>query len=281
MTVNAALTQAIAALREAGIEGAATDARRLMAAALGADGSRLSLVGPDTLEPDQSALLQAYVTARLSRQPVAQIIGKRAFYGRDFKVTADVLDPRPETETLVDIALSAPFETVLDVGTGSGCILVTLLAEVPNARGEGVDLSARALDVAQENARWHAVAERAVFYRSDYLGAVTGPYDLIVSNPPYIAAREMADLSPEVREWEPHLALTPGTDGLAAYRVLAAQAAQFLNETGRIVVEIGYAQGADVCALFKQAMWDRVTLHADLNGHDRVVSAVKSASQLL
>lgn len=275
------MSQAIAELRSAGIDGAATDVRRLMAHALGVDGSRLTLHGPDPLEPAAAALFQAYVNARLQRQPVAQIIGKRAFYGRDFAITADVLDPRPDTELLVDVALSDPFQTVLDVGTGSGCILVTLLAEAPHARGEGVDLSAPALKVAEVNARAQGVDGRAVFYRSDYLGAVTGPFDLIVSNPPYIAASEMAGLSPEVRDWEPHLALTPGIDGLAAYRILAAQGAQFLVPLGRILVEIGYEQGPGVVALFEQALWGDVTLHQDLNGHDRVVSARKTAAQVL
>ena len=142
-------------------------------------------------------------------------------------------------------------------------------------------LSAAALAVAEQNAISCGVAERAAFYRSDWLSGASGPYDLIVSNPPYIAEDEMAGLARDVREWEPHMALTPGADGLKVYRVLAADAAQFLTADGRIIVEIGAGQGPDVVALFEQALWANVGLFKDINGKDRVVCAQKSPAQVI
>ena len=280
-TVQSALMAAIARLREAGIVEPAPDTRRLMAQALGIAASRLTLHSHDTISAQAAATFEAYVDARLDHQPVAQIIGRRAFYGREFIVTKAVLDPRPDTETLIERALTAPYSKVLDLGTGSGCILVTLLAENPAATGEGGDLSAAALAVAQQNAAACGVADRAAFYRSDWLSGASGPYDLIVSNPPYIAEDEMAGLARDVREWEPHMALTPGADGLKVYRVLAADAAQFLTLGGRIIVEIGAGQGADVVALFEQALWADVGLFKDINGKDRVVCAQKSPAQVI
>jgi release factor glutamine methyltransferase len=280
-TVQSALMAAIVRLREAGVAEPAPDARRLMAHALGIAASRLTLHSHDTISAQAAVTFEAYVDARLGHQPVAQIIGRRAFYGREFVVTKDVLDPRPDTETLIERALSAPYSKVLDLGTGSGCILVTLLAENPAATGEGADLSAAALAVAQQNAAACGVADRAAFYRSDWLSGASGPYDLIVSNPPYIAEDEMAGLARDVREWEPHMALTPGADGLKVYRVLASDAAQFLTADGRVIVEIGAGQGADVVVLFEQALWINVGLFKDINGKDRVVCAQKSPAQVI
>jgi release factor glutamine methyltransferase len=280
-TVQSALMAAIVRLREGGIADSALDARHLMAYALGVAASRLTLHSHDALSAHAAATFQAYVDARLGHQPVAQIIGRRAFYGREFIVTKDVLDPRPDTETLIEKALSAPYSKVLDLGTGSGCILITLLAENPVATGEGVDLSAAALAVAQQNANACGVSDRATFYRSDWLSGATGPYDLIVSNPPYIAEDEMAGLARDVRDWEPHIALTPGADGLKVYRALSVEAAQFLTKDGRMVVEIGAGQGPDVVALFEQAFWSNVALFRDINGRDRVVCAQKSPAQVV
>ena len=191
-------------------------------------------------------------------------------------VTPDVLDPRPETETLVAAALEQPFARLLDLGTGSGCILISLLADRPSAQGVGTDLSDAALEVARRNAGQLGVAERVRFLRSDWFGGVQGRFDLIVSNPPYIAEDEMAALAPEVRDWEPRAALTPGGDGLAAYRAIAQGAGARLMAGGRLILEIGPTQGAAVTALLRAAGFDCVEIRPDLDGRDRVVIAARS-----
>ncbi|WP_126976584.1 peptide chain release factor N(5)-glutamine methyltransferase [Frigidibacter oleivorans] len=272
-TAADALRAAVPVLRAAGIEAAAGDARRLLAHAMGVAAERVTLHLADPLDDAQAARFAAAVAARAARQPVAQITGERLFWGRSFRVTRDTLDPRPETELLVAAALEQPFATILDLGTGTGCILLTLLAERPAARGTGTDLSAAALAVAAENAARLGLAPRADFRQADWFDGVEGPFDLIVSNPPYIAAAEMADLAPEVRDWEPHLALTPGGDGLDAYRAIAAGAGAHLAPGGRLMVEIGPRQGAAVAALFSSAGLRAARVLPDLDGRDRVVTA--------
>ncbi len=271
----AALRDAIARLVKAGVPEAPGDARRLLSHALEIAPDRLTLAlgDHDALTPDQCQRLDAAIAARCARQPVAQITGCRAFWGRSFAVTRDTLDPRPETETLIALALAASFTRLLDLGTGTGCIGLTLLAERPDALGLLTDLSPRALAVAQDNARLLGVADRAAFRVSDWFDQVQGGFDLIVSNPPYIAADEMADLSPDVRDWEPQLALTPGGDGLDPYRRIAAQVAGHLAPGGRLLVEIGPSQGAAVRDLFAAAGLARIEVHPDLDGRDRVVTA--------
>jgi release factor glutamine methyltransferase len=187
-----ALRDATARLQAAGVEGAARDARRLLAHALGVAPDVLAGRMTDPVPEAAGATFAALVARRAAREPVSHLTGVRAFWGREFRVTRDVLDPRPETETLVALALEAPFRRVLDLGTGSGCILVTLLAERPGAQGVGTDVSAQALVIAGENAARHGVAQRLVLTPSDWFGDIGGRYDLIVSNPPYIAAEEMA-----------------------------------------------------------------------------------------
>jgi release factor glutamine methyltransferase len=270
-----ALQEGVARLRWAGIADAARDGRLLLAHAMGRAANRLTLHMSDSLNPVQMAAYEAALAARLARQPVAQIIGQRLFWGRSFKVTRDVLDPRPETETLVAAALEEPAQKVLDLGTGSGCILLSVLAEMPVAKGTGVDLSPEALAVAMANAAYLGLAERAGFHLSDWFGAVEGRYDLILSNPPYIAADEMAGLAPEVRDWEPHLALSPGGDGLAAYRTIAAGAGARLLPGGRLMVEIGPTQGKAVSGLFMAAGFSDIRVLPDMDGRDRVVAVRK------
>lgn len=273
MTAAEALRAAIPRLAAAGVEDAARDARLLLAHAMEIAADRLTLHLPDPLAPAAAARFETAIAARAARQPVAQITGRRLFWGRPFRVTRDTLDPRPETETLVATALEDPFARVLDLGTGTGCILLTLLAERPQASGTGLDLSPAALAVAAENAAALGLAARADFAPSDWFAAATGRYDLIVSNPPYIAAAEMAALSPEVRAWEPHLALTPGGDGLAAYRAIAAGARAHLAPGGRLLLEIGPTQGAAVAGLLKAAGLTGVEIRKDMDGRDRVVAA--------
>lgn len=265
-----AVTQLVAA----GVPGAAQDAAVLLAHVMGVGRADLALLAPQTvLTAAQATQLAAAITARANRQPVSQITGTRMFWGRAFGVTPDVLDPRPETETLIAAALRVPFASVLDLGTGSGCILLTLLAERGAATGFGVDLSQAALDVAQANQRRLAPQAAVTWGQGSWYAPVTGRFDLIVSNPPYIAADEMPNLSPEVREWEPHLALTPGGDGLAAYRAIIRGAAAHLMPGGWLMVEVGPTQGAAVAGFCADAGLCDIGCLPDLDGRDRVVLA--------
>ena len=273
MTGAEALRAALPRLQAAGVVGAARDLRLLLAFAIGIPADRLTLVLQDPLSDPAIARFDAAVAARVARQPVSQIVGGRQFWGRWFRITPDVLDPRPETETLIAAALGGAFSRVLDLGTGSGAILITLLAERPLATGVGVDLSRQALSVAAGNAAALAVAERAVFQHSDWLRDVRGRFDLVVANPPYIAEDEMPGLSPEVRGWEPLLALTPGGDGLEAYRRILRDIGSVLAPSGRLLLETGARQGAAVAALCRDAGLQAVTLLQDMDGRDRVISA--------
>jgi len=212
------------------------------------------------------------VAVRSLHQPVSHIIGKRDFWNHTFLVNASVLDPRPDTESLVAAALKVPFDTVLDLGTGSGAIILSLLAEMPQAAGVATDISAEALDTAQRNAGRIGVSDRVRFMEANWFEGLSGRFDLIVSNPPYVSAAEMATLAPEVRDWEPHLALTPGGDGLGAYRRLAAGLGGFLAPGGRAFFEIGYQQAADVLKIFTDAGFDQLEVLQDMSGHDRVVA---------
>lgn len=258
--------------REAGLPSPERDARWLMAACLGIPRERLTLHLQDPVSNEVEFFYPHYVRDRLNRIPVSRILGEREFWGRVFKVTEDTLDPRPETESLVELALSEPFRDVLDLGTGTGCILVTLLAERPEATGVGTDISERAVLVAGENAARHGVADRLILPLSDWYDDVGGRFDLIVSNPPYIAASEMDGLDPEVRDHDPRIALTDEADGLSAYRRITAGARDHLRPGGRLLVEIGPTQGGAVAKLFLDAGLENVEVHKDMDGRDRVVS---------
>lgn len=273
-TVALALRAGAARLSAEGID--AGDARYLLAYALGVGRDRLMLMGPDTVPEAAQTRYEQALSQRLNRVPVSKIIGTRAFWGRDFTVTENVLDPRPETESLIAEALSGPVPArLLDLGTGSGCIAITLLTEWTQAQGVATDVSPAALEVAAGNADALGVAARLNLCLSDWFGAVEGEFDLIVSNPPYISETEMAELTPEVLNHDPHLALTPGGDGLAPYRVIAQQGRAHLTPAGRALVEIGWKQGADVADLFRQHGWTEVRVLPDLDGRDRVVAATR------
>ena len=273
MTLAEALAQGAASLRAAGIDGAERDARALLAAAAGIDRGRLTLHLPDALPEAAAQRFFGMIRDRAARRPVSHILGGRLFFDRWFRVTPDVLDPRPETEVLVRLALQQSFADLLDLGTGSGCIAISLLAERPQATGLATDISPGALAVAGANARHHDVQHRLRLVRGDWFGAVDGRFDLIVSNPPYIAAAEIPGLAPEVRDHEPPGALTDGADGLSAYRAIAARVLAHLDPGGRLLLEIGAAQGAAVSRILEAAGLDEVTLHTDLDGRNRIVSA--------
>jgi len=244
----------------------------ILAEATGWSAARVGTAAGEALPDAARAVAEAMLARRLSREPLAQILGNWPFYGRSFRVTRDTLTPRPDTETLVDLALTAPFARVLDLGTGTGAIAVTLLAERPEATGVAGDISGAALAVAAGNAARHGVAARLDLRQADWWDGIVGRFELIVSNPPYVTEAEYAGLAPEITEWEPRGALTPGGDGLAAYRAIARGLAAHLAPGGRCLVEIGAGQGAAVAALFQAAGLDGVTVHPDINGKARVVS---------
>lgn len=265
--------QGAARLGAAGVPEAGRDARLLARWAAGLDGPAFAAAADAPAGADEAARFEAAIAARAVRVPLSQITGRRVFWGRPFRVTPDVLDPRPETETLIAHALEGgPARRILDLGTGSGCLLLTLLAEWPGATGLGTDLSEAALAVAGENALALGVADRAAFRLADWCAGLAGPFDLVVSNPPYIAEAALATLEPEVRLHEPRRALAAGPDGLAAYREIAAGVGPLLAASGRLLLEIGPGQGAAVAALLEAAGLGAARILPDMDGRERVVA---------
>lgn len=264
------LSEAIDRLTAADVAKPARDARKLLTVATG---DRF-LISSDQVDLKAAKRFADMVEKRAARVPVSHIIGYREFYGRKFNVNSDVLDPRPETECLIEEALKKPFARVLDLGTGSGAILLTLLAECPEATGVGTDISQEALNIAIGNPVEVDFGDRARLEISNWFDDVSGRFDLIVSNPPYIAADEMDDLQPEVRVHEPRLALTDEADGLSAYAAITEGAPDHLAPGGRLLVEIGPAQGAPVREMFLNAGLMDVAIVKDLDGRDRVVVGV-------
>ena len=267
-------------LAAAGIEEARLDAWLLLEYLLNLSRADFYAHPEKTADPDAQAAYLRLVNERAKRRPLAQVTGECWFMGYPFAVNEHVLTPRQDTETLVLEALKVlpPSGRVLDVCTGSGCILISILLERKDARGTGCDLSGEALKTAQENARRHRLEDRAGWYLGDLfaVSALEGQvYDVIVSNPPYIPAAEIKDLMPEVSCHEPRMALDGGRDGLDFYRRIAAQADAFLTPGGRILCEIGYNQAEETCSLFSQNGWQDIQIVKDLSGHDRVISAQK------
>ena len=266
------LQRATMMLGAAGIESPERDARILLCHILDIEQAELNARMNETLPPSAVFGMDRVLAVRSLHQPVSHIIGKRSFWNHEFLVSSDVLDPRPDTETLVAAALEQPFERVLDLGTGSGAIILSLLAEAPNASGVASDISGPALDIARRNAGRIGVAERVRFVESDWYDSLTGTFDLVVSNPPYISEAEMEALAPEVRDWEPHLALTPGGDGLSAYRSLAAGLSGVLSAGGRAFFEIGHAQALAVKQIFADSGYKQLEVLQDIDGRDRVIA---------
>lgn len=255
-------------------ESAARDARLLLAFTLGVPIDRLALVEDHMFTENVLAEYQGFLARRNAGEPVSHIRGVRAFWTHEFMVSADVLDPRPETEVLVAAALELQFSRVLDLGVGSGCILLSLLSERPDATGCGIDVSDAALAVAAHNRNAMGLSARAELRRSDWFAELGGEvFDLIVSNPPYISEAEYQGLSQTVRRYEPRIALTPGADGVAPYREIAKGARSHLSERGTVLVEIGYNQGQEILGIFENAGFNDVSVRQDLDGRDRVVIA--------
>ena len=273
MTVFEMVANAAQSLRAAGIDSAARDARALVAHALGVAANRIVLLGSDPIDLKAQERLAGYLERRLRHEPVSKITGWRQFWGRDFHISKAVLDPRPETETVIVEALKHPAATVLDLGTGSGILAVTLMAEWPKAQALATDISPAALAVAGKNAARYDIGDRLSFAQSNWFEGVQGEFDLIVANPPYIAMEEMAGLDRDVRDFDPHIALTPGGDGLDPYRLIAAAVGRHLSPDGRVIVEIGHQQAADVLQIFQDAGLSSLCCHPDLAGRDRVISA--------
>ena len=277
---QAALTHAGQRLSGAGIEEFRREARILLAFVVGLDPLQVSIRLEDTLNVEQSAKLEAALSSRVARVPMSHILGYRDFYEHRFIVTPDVLDPRPETEELVTRALSAPFQNVLDLGTGSGCIILSLLAENSSARGLALDQSAKALEVARRNAENLHLTDRLRFCRSDWCQELPAEqFDLIVSNPPYIHPNAMKGLSPEVHH-EPISALTDNIDGLSHYATIAHQAHGFLAPQGRLLFEIGYDQGAAVAEILSKEGYGDIAILEDFDHRPRVVSCRARAEKM-
>jgi release factor glutamine methyltransferase len=255
---DALIKAAVIQLSRADLGGALAEVRRLWAISNG-----------------DTDVFDRLVTRRAAREPLSHLLGYRDFYKHRFDVSPDVLDPRPDTETLVEVALGTTFDRVLDLGTGSGCILLSLIAERRSAMGVGTDLSDAALGVAARNAEKLGIAHQVSFIASDWFAAVDGSFDLIVSNPPYIAVDEMGGLQPEVREYEPRMALTDEGDGLACYRTIIADAPAYLAKRGHLMVEIGPTQAGVVTAMMVAEGFAEIRVVQDLDGRDRVVSGQK------
>ncbi|HUE45744.1 MAG TPA: peptide chain release factor N(5)-glutamine methyltransferase [Aestuariivirgaceae bacterium] len=272
-------------LEAAGIANPALDARLIVMKATGLTHEALIAAPDHPISEDQIRRLDDMADRRLAGEPVSRIFAEREFYDRVFTIGPASLDPRPDTETLVERALafarthsfqrSPAGPAILDLGTGSGAILVTLLAELPDARGTGTDLSPAALDEARANAARHGVAERARFVPADWCSGLEGLFDLIVSNPPYIPSDDLHRLEREVRDWDPLSALDGGPDGLEAYRDIAAGTRPLLAPGGRLMVEIGAGQEPAVAAIFARCGWEPAPAGAasrDLAGHVRVLA---------
>jgi release factor glutamine methyltransferase len=281
VSVSEALHHVAQFFRTNGIEEAEADARALIGHALHLDRARLIAQSDRVLESREVTVISALATRRLRREPVSRILGQKEFWSLPISVTPDVLVPRPETETVVEAALDFVMRSglrleklrILDIGTGSGALLVALLNELPNAAGTGTDVSSAALDVARANAARCRVASRCNFVVCNIANGVEGPFDLIVSNPPYIAHDEIVTLAPEVRDYDPQVALDGGRDGLDVYRAIAGDAKRILAPGGRLFVELGVGQDQRVRALFTEAGLSPGTPRKDLAGISRVLGA--------
>ena len=287
LSVDAARRQLTLAFKDAQLDSPELDARLLVGAATKLDLTGLTLAAQRPLQHDEASLLTTLTRRRLQHEPVARILGEKEFWGLRLKLSDDTLVPRADTESVVEAALELvrsagdPTEPlrIADIGTGSGAILLALLHELPSAKGIGTDISAGALQTARANAERLGLGSRAIFIESDYCEKLQGPFDLIVSNPPYIVRNEIAGLAREVREYDPRRALDGGSDGLVAYRAMSRDIASLLDSGGAFALEVGRGQADDVAELMQLAGLHTIRPHRpDLAGIPRVVWGRKPVS---
>ena len=273
MIVRALVLESQGKLRDCGIENPTRDARLLLANCLAIEVHKLNLLDDRVLSKDEVSKFWRMVDERCKLKPVSKIIGYRAFWGRNFEVNEDVLDPRGDTETLVEVVLENKFKTMLELGTGSGAIAITVLAERIDATCVATDISELALETAARNSKIHGVQNRLTLLQSDWFSKIIGRFDIIVSNPPYISAKEYNKLGNEVVDYDPKISLTPGGDGLDSYRQIISNAREKLRKNGQIFLEIGYSQAEPVKNLLDVAGFSKIKVHKDLGSRDRVLSA--------
>jgi release factor glutamine methyltransferase len=276
LTIGEALADAVEQLEEAGVDSAHLDARLLLARVLGVSRAYLTMHADAYLSDAELMGFESLLERRIAREPMAQILGEREFWSLSFRVTSDTLDPRPDSESIIEAVLRyVPNKQsrllMADFGVGSGCLLLSLLSEYPQAHGLGVDMSEGALDVAEKNAHSLGLSTRATFHKTSWGEGVIGRYDVIVSNPPYIREADMETLEPEVTEYEPHSALVGGKDGLDAYRALLPDVKRLLAPRGVAVLEFGQGQAADVTALAEANGLRLIETCKDLAGIERCV----------
>ena len=277
VTLSRALASATALLAGAGLESPRREALALAGALLGLARERMVAEPDQVLDGDALRRFEDGVRRRAAREPFARIVGRREFWSLDFTLAPDTLVPRPETETLVEVVLDTVADrgaamTLLDLGTGSGCILLALLSELPNARGIGIDRSEGAVSAARANAVRLGLEARATFRTGDWGRGSVGPFDVIVSNPPYIAEAARGALEREVRDFDPPLALFAGADGFDAFRVIVPQLSGLLAWGGLAAFECGAGQAEKLAEMLVFSGLDDISARADLAGHARVVS---------
>lgn len=285
LTIDAARRTLAAGLKDNGIESPELDARLLIGAALHLDHTGLAIHSARKITPAESDVIENFAQRRIAREPIARILGHKEFWGLDLRLSKATLVPRPDTETVVEAALefarrNPMFHSdirVADIGTGSGAILLALLSELNGATGTGTDISCEALATAELNARQLGIANRTSFVQCNFAAALSGSFDLIVSNPPYIRSLDIQTLDTEVRDNDPHTALDGGPDGLDAYREIIPQAAQLLAPSGGLIVEVGYDQSEQVSQMMLAAGLSLpCSPRADLGGIPRVVIGQKA-----
>ncbi len=273
MIIDEALALATRRLAEAGVDSARLDARLLLASVAGLSASTVLLDPGQALSADAEAAFDRLIDRRCKREPVSRILGKREFWSLDFAVSLATLDPRPDSETVVEAALAQfaamPPRQVLDLGCGSGCLLLAVLSERPDWTGLGIDIAEDAVAISRANARTLGLDARTRFVTGDWDEGLSGSFDLILSNPPYIASLEILDLAPEVVRFEPRRALDGGTDGLDAYRALALAIARRLAPGGRAVLELGRGQADAVAGIMGAAGLAEIGRRRDLRGVER------------
>ena len=273
MKLKEVLADTTIKLSRSGIEGAARDARILSAFALEIPISELSLKTNEQVSEKIIFKLEKLITRRIDREPISKILGRREFWGRSFFINENVLDPRGDTETLIDFVIEKPVKSVLDLGTGSGVIAVTLACEWKEVHVTAVDISEEALSLAKINAEKFNVQNKIDFLKSNWFEAVKGSFDLIISNPPYIGLIEKDEISTEVIKYDPEIALFSGRDGLDAYKKIIPNLAKFLNPDGFVVLEIGASQSNQVKNMMNVVGFIETQVVRDLSGKDRLVAA--------